>query len=87
MAAGGKTTVTLTARDAYGNQETGGGLTVAFFLATGSAGGTLSAVTDNGNGTYTATFTGTKIGSDAIQAAIGDQFVTSIWPTVTVRTA
>jgi hypothetical protein len=69
IALGGKTTVTLTARDANGNQEPGGGLTVAF-TASGSA-GTLSSVTDNHNGTYTATFTGTSPGSDTITATIG----------------
>ena len=37
IALGGKTTVTLTARDANGNREPGGGLTVAF-TASGSAG-------------------------------------------------
>ena len=90
VAAGSTTTVTLTARDAYGNQETGGGLTVVFSLGTGAAGGTFSAVTDNGNGTYTATFTGTKAGSNTIagtntiNATIGGQAVTSTPPTVTV---
>ncbi len=84
VAAGGKTTVTLTARDAYGNQETAGGSTIVFSLGTGTAGGTFSAVKDNGNGTYTATFTGTKAGSNTIKATIGDQAVASIPPTVTV---
>ena len=70
IALGGKTTVTLTARDANGNREPGGGLTVAF-TASGSAGTLSSTVTDNHNGTYTATFTGTSPGSDTITATIG----------------
>jgi hypothetical protein len=72
------------ARDSTGNQEFGGGLTVAFGLGTGSASGTISAVTDNGNGTYTATITGTKAGSNTITATIGGQKITSTAPTVTV---
>ena len=84
IAAGGTTTVTLTARDAYGNQETSGGLTILFSLGTGSHGGTYGVVTDNGDGTYTAIFTGTKAGSDTIKATIGGKVVTSVGPTVTV---
>jgi hypothetical protein len=82
--AGGKTRVTLTARDAYGNQETNGGLKVLFSLGAGGAGGTFSAVKDHGDGTYTATFTGTTAGTDTIKATIGGQLVTSAWPTLTV---
>jgi RHS repeat-associated protein len=52
---GHTTTVTLAARDALGNPEDTGGLQVAFGLGTGS--GTFGAVTDNGDGTYTTTFT------------------------------
>ena len=81
---GNSASVTLVARDSTGNQEFGGGLTVAFGLGTGSASGTISAVTDNGNGTYTATITGTKAGSNTITATIGGQKITSTAPTVTV---
>ncbi len=59
-------------------------MTVVFSLGTGGAGGTLSAVTDHGSGTYTVTFTGTTAGSDTIKATIGGQVVTSIRPTLTV---
>src|SRR5205085_95305 len=83
--AGGTATVTLTTRDSAGNPETSGGLTVAFGLGAGSAGGTFTAVTDNHNGTYTTTFTaGSALGSDTITATIGSQPVTSTPPTVTV---
>ena len=87
VTSGNSATVTLVARDANGNQELGGGLVVAFGLGTGSASGTFGAVTDNGNGTYTATFTGSKAGSNTIIATIGGQKVTSTPPTVTVTSA
>jgi len=73
ITAGGKVTVTLTMREANGNQELGGGLVVAFELAAGSAGGTFGPVTDHKNGTYTATVTvaAGKSGNDTIVATIG----------------
>jgi hypothetical protein len=75
---GGTTTVTLQARDAFGNLETAGGLTVAFAL-TGTAGGngTLGPVADNHDGTYTAVFTGTADGSTAITATVNGSPITS----------
>ena len=82
--AGGTAAVTLTVKDANGNPEAGGGLTVAFGLGAGSAGGTFSSVTDNGNGTYTATFTAAAVGSDAITASIGGQPLTSSPATLVV---
>jgi hypothetical protein len=82
--AGSADTVTLTARDGLGNQERSGGLVVAFGLAGTSTGGSFSAVTDNGNGTYTATFTPTITGNDIITATIGNQPVTSALPSVNV---
>ena len=60
---GRATIVTLTAYDANGNQEAAGGSTVVFSVGSGSAQGVFSAVTDNGDGTYTATFTGTSADS------------------------
>ncbi len=84
LQAGGTITVTLTAKDANGNQQTTGGLSVAFGLGTGAGRGTFSSVTDNHNGTYTATFTATTAGSNSITATIGGQAVTSTAPTVTV---
>jgi hypothetical protein len=81
--AGQTLTVTLTARDAFGNQETGGGLTVAFALS-GSAGGAFGPVTDNRNGTYTVVFTATAAGTGTITATINGQALTSRSPTLTV---
>ena len=72
---GGVTTVKLTTEDAYGNQEAGNGLTVALSLASGA--GSFSPVIDNGDGTYTATFTATTQGNDNIVATINNQAVTS----------
>ncbi len=84
VGSGTTATVTLTARDAAGNPLTTGGLAVAFGLGNGSGAGTFSLVTDHGNGTYTATFTGTTLGSVTIKATIGGQGVTSALPSVTV---
>jgi adhesin/invasin len=82
---GGTTTITLQAEDAKGNKETRGGLTVAFKLKSTSGGqGTFSSVTDNGNGTYTATFTGTLAGSNTITATIDGSVVTSTAPSIKV---
>jgi adhesin/invasin len=86
VATGGAATVTLTARDAAGNRETSGGLTVTFGLAgDGDSSGSFGAVTDNGDGTYTATFTGTTAGTPTtLTATIGGDLVTSPLPTITV---
>ncbi len=71
-------TVTLQVKDAAGNSETAGGLTVVFLLENSTGGtGTFGPVTDNGNGTYTTTFTGKTAGKNAIQAKINGQLVTS----------
>jgi Invasin, domain 3 len=80
----GKTTITLQAVDASGNTITTGGLTVAFMLGNGSAQGTISSVTDNNNGTYTATFTATADGSNTIEATIDGSSVVSTAPTINV---
>ena len=84
VAIGGTTAVTLTTYDDSGRQESNNSLNVVFGLGTGSASGTFSPVTNNHNGTYTATFTGTTIGSNTIRAAINNQAVTSTAPAITV---
>jgi adhesin/invasin len=81
---GTSVTVTLTTRDASGNQLPGGGLNVTFALGTGSATGTFSAVTDNHDGTYTATFTGLTAGSATVTASVGGNTLTSTAPILTV---
>jgi hypothetical protein len=83
--AGNTSTITLQGVDVYGNYLTVGGLHVAFAPGSGSGGqGTIGAVTDRGNGTYTATFTGTIAGSNSITAMIDGQAVTSIAPSIAV---
>ena len=79
VTAGSQVAVTLTVRDPLGNQETSGGLTVAFFLGAGStSGGNFGATVDNGDGTYTAIFTAsTTVGLDNITATIDEVAVTS----------
>ena len=46
--------------------------------------GTIGTVTDNHNGTYTATFNATTVGSNTITATIGGQAVTTAAPAITV---
>jgi adhesin/invasin len=82
---GSTDTITLQTVDTVGNDETTGGLAVAFALGSSSGGqGTFSSVTDNGNGTYTATFTGTLAGANTITATINGQAVTSPAPSISV---
>ncbi len=85
IAAGDATTITLTARDASGNALGGGGATVAFSLGAGTSVGTIGPTTDQGDGTYTATFTATGTGSArTILASVNGDPVTSTAPTITV---
>jgi hypothetical protein len=81
---GGSDTVALQARDAFGNKETTGGLTVAFALGKGIAKGTFGQVADNGDGTYSVTFIGTTAGINVVDATVGTLPVTSLAPTVKV---
>ncbi|WP_236874406.1 Ig-like domain-containing protein [Citrobacter portucalensis] len=62
-----KSTVTLTLKDANGNPVSGQTVTFGSSLA----GTTVSSVTDNGDGTYSATLTGTAAGSTDITAQVG----------------
>src|SRR2546429_8462193 len=60
-------------------------LTAVFTRSGGTSTGTIGATTDNGNGTYPSTFTGTGAGSaTTIGATIGGSAVTSALPTITV---
>jgi hypothetical protein len=85
VAAGSTASITLQAKDQYGNNETSGGQNVGFGLGAGSSSGTISGVTDHGNGTYTATFSGTIVGTPrTITATINGGNVASALPTITV---
>ena len=89
VAGGGQVAVTLIARDSLGNQETSGGLVVAFALAAGStSGGSFATTVDNNDGTYTALFTaGTHPGLDNFTATIAGTAVTSSPAAVTIVAA
>src|SRR5205814_2132090 len=78
--------VTLTARDVYGNQEISGGLAVQFGLAAdGTSSGIFKPAIDHGDGTYTATFTGSTAGTArTVTATIGGSAVTTALPKITV---
>uniref|UniRef100_UPI000248DFBC invasin domain 3-containing protein n=1 Tax=Paenibacillus elgii TaxID=189691 RepID=UPI000248DFBC len=63
-----QTTVSVKLKDAQGNAMTSGGSTVAITTTLG----TVSTVTDNQNGTYTATLTApTTVGTATISATVG----------------
>jgi hypothetical protein len=74
IAAGQTATVTLTARDVASHVLSGGGLNVTLTRATtaGQSAGTLSAVTDHHDGTYTATYTAVVDGAANVITAGGD---------------
>jgi hypothetical protein len=79
--------VTLTARNAAGNQLSQGGLTFSFGTGAGGGSGAFSNLTDNKDGTYTATFTGATPGQVTITATLNGQPVTSTPPVLTVLPA
>lgn len=82
---GSADTITLTAKDVNGNLITSGGLSVAFGNSGGTSTGSIGSVTDNGNGTYSAIFTGLAAGTaTTITSAIGGSAVSSSLPTITV---
>ncbi len=77
--------VTLESRNQKGVRIWVGGHTVVFSTSGGSSAGTLSSVTDQGDGTYTATFTGQGAGTaTTITATLDGQAVTQPLPTITV---
>ncbi len=82
---GGQATITLDTRDAAGNPLGKGGLGVAFAAGGGTATGTMSPVTDQGDGHYTAVFTGTGLGSPlTIGGTVDGMPLTSALPTLSV---
>jgi hypothetical protein len=82
VSVGSTATISMTARDGQGNQETSGGLLVSFSV-NGTA-GTIGPVTDDGDGTYTATFTpGPVPGTYSITATINGQPLGSRVATIT----
>jgi N-acetylneuraminic acid mutarotase len=81
---GGTAKVTITARDASGNQQPTGGLYFGFGLGAGTGSGTFSNLTDNNDGTYTAIFTGTAVGLITVTATLNGQAITSPAPTLII---
>jgi hypothetical protein len=60
---GTNTTLNITLRDLNNNLISSGATVVTFVKSGGTSDGTISAVTNNGNGTYTATYTATTQGT------------------------
>lgn len=81
------TTLTLQARDAAGNDLVSGGRTVAFTQAGGTSAGVIGATTDHANGTYTAPFTATTVGTPTgLSATIDGTPLMTTPPTIEVST-
>ncbi|PYO65903.1 MAG: hypothetical protein DMD69_15945 [Gemmatimonadetes bacterium] len=79
-------TLTLRAKDAFGNSVTTGGRAVVFTTTGGTSTGVIGPTTDHGDGTYTAPFTGMLAGTAlTIGATIdGNPVTTSPLPTLAV---
>ncbi|MBK8249382.1 MAG: hypothetical protein IPK85_18590 [Gemmatimonadetes bacterium] len=85
VVAGDSARVVLHTVDAFGNPLDSGGLRVRVRVTGGSGTGEVGTVTDNGDGTYTATFTGGTAGTPiTVTATVNDTELTSPPPTVTV---
>jgi YVTN family beta-propeller protein len=85
VAVGGTLTLSLEARDQFGNALTTGGATVVFTATGGTSDGTIGTTSDPGNGTYMASYAGTTAGTeDTIGATVNGQLVTST-PLPTIR--
>ena len=78
----GAATVTVTLRDANGNQAISSGATVIIGLGLGAANGVFGTLTNNGDGTYSATFTGLAAGTNTVTAFINGSPITSTLPTI-----
>lgn len=85
ISSGATASLTLTTQDAGGNLLGTGGQTVVFSRTGGTSTGTISATVDNGDGTYTATYTAVTAGTaNTINATVGGSAVVSALPTITV---
>jgi hypothetical protein len=81
---GTNSVITVTTKDQYNNIVTTA-QTVVLSVTGGTSTGTLSSVTNNSDGTYTANYTGILAGtSKNVSATIGGSAVTSTMPTLTV---
>jgi hypothetical protein len=85
LVAGTLAELTLETRDATGRRVTAGGRAVAFAATGGTSTGILSAVTDEGDGTYRASFIGVGAGTPTtIGATVDGEAVTQPLPTIEV---
>ena len=85
VVSGSVVTLRLATFDTSNNAITSGGLAVTFSRSGGTSTGVVSATTDHGDGTYSATFTGQSAGTaTSIFATIGGTSVTSSSPTISV---
>jgi adhesin/invasin len=73
LTAGSNSTITVHAKDQHGNALTSGGATVTVATDHGS----LTSVTDNGNGTYTATLSSLLSGTAHVSGTIGGASITA----------
>jgi hypothetical protein len=80
---GAEVTITVQAKDASGRSLTTGGATVAATITGANAGGPITA-TDNGNGTYTITYTAANEGTDVIAITLNGTPISGSPFTVTV---
>src|SRR5690606_19554524 len=69
--AGEETTITVTVLDEFDNPVTGAAANLAITLTGANATATVSAITDNGDGTYTVTYTPTVAGTDQVAITLG----------------
>jgi hypothetical protein len=65
---GQQTSITIQARDQFGNAISSGGETVVVTIS--GANSDTAVVTDNGDGTYSATYTPSNTGTDSIVITI-----------------
>lgn len=88
VAVGGIVDITLQATDAFGNAVPATGLSVVFTASTGAgtSTGVIGPVTDKGDGTYTASFTGVSAGTPAtISSTVNGVPVSTPQPTIVVQ--
>ncbi|HET6578293.1 MAG TPA: ferritin-like domain-containing protein [Gemmatimonadales bacterium] len=83
VAGGSAVTITVQAKDAGGRNLTSGGAAVAATVTGANSAGPISAV-DNGDGTYTLTYTPANTGSDAVAITLNGTAISGSPFTVTV---
>jgi hypothetical protein len=86
VSAGQSIILTATVQDYLGTQSTSGGQSVFFSFSGGTSSGTIGTVTDNNNGTYSATYTGVTPGTSlTVSASLAESYQVNATTTVTVE--